>query len=141
MRPHHLLMLAPLLVVMMGARPGKEPRAPAPEQVSITVAVRDIAAGERVTEADFTDLLVPKEWVTTSLVKPDSREYIIGQRVLLPVMKGDLISWSLFETTRDSTIRESCASASGQPATAAEQVSRARQVLLERQRQGTPAEH
>jgi Flp pilus assembly protein CpaB len=141
MRPHHLLMLAPLLVAVLGAKPGKEPRAPAPEQVSVTVAVRDIAAGERVTEADVTDVLVSTEWVTTSYVKSDSRQYIIGQRVLLPVMKGDLFAWNLFETTADSTLRERCASVTSQPATAAEQVARSRQVLLERQREEASVEH
>lgn len=79
-------------------------------------------------------------WVTSSLVKPEFREYVLGKPVLLPVMKGDLISWSLFEITLDSTLHESCARVTGQPAAAAEQVSRARQLLLERPRQDAPAE-
>lgn len=141
MRPHHLLLFVPLLVVVLGARPEKEPRASAPEQVSVTVAVRDIATGERVTEADVTTLLVSREWVTSSLIQSDSRQYIIGQRVLLPVMKGDMLSWNLFETTFDSTLRERCASATGQPGTAAEQVSRARQTLVERPREDASSGH
>lgn len=140
MRSRHLLLLAPLLVFVLGARPGKEPRAPAPEQVSVLVAVRDLAVGERVTGADFTEVQVSKEWASSSIVKPEFREYILGKPVLLPVMKGDLISWSLFEITLDSTLHESCARVSGPPSTAAEQVSRARQLLLERPRQDAPAE-
>jgi hypothetical protein len=140
MRSHPLLLLAPLLVALLGAKPAKPSRAPAPEQVSVIVAVRHLAVGELVTEADVAEVQVPKDWATTSLVKPDSRQYIIGQRLLLPVMKGDLISWNLFETTRDPAIRERCASASAQPETAMEQVVRARQVLLTRQRQDAPAE-
>lgn len=140
MRPHHLLMLVPLLVVSLGAQPGKEPKDSTPEQVSVTVAVRDIAAGERVTEADIADVLVPKEWVTSSYVKPDSRQYIIGQRVLLPIMKGDMISWNLFDPS-SSPLTGSCARASGQPATAAEQVARSRQILLERPKQAAAPGH
>ncbi|QRK04204.1 hypothetical protein JQX13_28475 [Archangium violaceum] len=141
MRPHHLLLFVPLLVVVLGARPEKERQSSAPEQVSVTVAVRDLATGELVTEADITNVLVPREWVTSSLIQSDSRQYIIGQRVLLPVMKGDLLSWNLFETTADPTLRERCASATGQPETAAEQVSRARQTLVERPREDASPGH
>ncbi|WNG45194.1 hypothetical protein F0U60_14570 [Archangium minus] len=142
MRPHHLLLFVPLLVILLGARPEKGARrAPTPERVSVIVAMRDLATGERVTEADVANIQVSKEWVTSSFVQWDSRQYIIGQRVLLPVMKGDLLSWNLFETTSDTTLRERCASATGQPATAAEQVSRARQTLVERPREESSPGH
>lgn len=140
MRPHHLLMLAPLLVVVLGAKPEKEAKASDPERVVIVIAMRDMAAGERVTWEDVAQILVPREWVTTSYVKPDSVSFIIEQQVLLPVMKGDVLTWSLFETSK-SPISASCAKATGQPATAAEQVARSRQVLLERPKQVATPEH
>ncbi len=119
-------------------KPAKVPLAPATEQVPIAVAVWDIAADEFVAQEDVAQVLVPKEWVTSSYVKADSAVYIIGQRVRLPVMQGDLFTWPLFDFST-ATLSEHCARATGQLTTAAEQVARSRQVLLERPKQNAPA--
>ncbi|NMO15772.1 hypothetical protein HPC49_03440 [Pyxidicoccus fallax] len=131
MRRHVLLMLALLLPTMPGAGAGEPARQ---AKVTVMVAVRDLAVGEMVTEADIAEVQVDREWVTTSVVGAEVRQYIVLQRVLHPVLKGDLFTWNLFETTWDSKLREGCTQAVGTSGTALEQVSRARQVVLQKQR-------
>jgi pilus assembly protein CpaB len=43
---------------------------------------------------------VPEQFVTSSVVKPDSASYVVNQKVLVPVQAGDPLLWSQFETTK-----------------------------------------
>jgi pilus assembly protein CpaB len=43
---------------------------------------------------------IPEQFVTSSVVKPDSASYIIGQKVLVPLQSGDPLLWSQFETSK-----------------------------------------
>ncbi|WP_164007034.1 SAF domain-containing protein [Pyxidicoccus trucidator] len=133
MRRLQSLLLAALLPLLLGAQPGKKPGA-APEQVSVTVATRDLAVGEVVKEADLAAVQVDKQWATGSVVQTESRQYILGQRLLHPVLKGDLVTWMVFETTKNPALHDRCAQAVALPESALEQVQRARQLLLERKR-------
>ena len=128
MRTRSLLFLASLLPILLGAKPPARPA-----QATLLVATRDLAVGEVVTEADVAELQVDKEWAPPSLVGADSKQYILNQRLVHPMLKGDTFMWALFETTKDSTPRERCARAAALPRTALEQVARSRQVLLERE--------
>jgi hypothetical protein len=40
---------------------------------------------------------MPARFVTSSIVKPDSASYILGQPLNVPVQKGDALLWSQFE--------------------------------------------
>jgi pilus assembly protein CpaB len=43
---------------------------------------------------------VPEQFVTSSVIKPDSANYIVGQKVLVPLQAGDPLLWSQFETSK-----------------------------------------
>ena len=135
MRTRPLLLLVLLLVLV--AQPGQTASART-ARISVAVAARDLAAGELVAEADIAQVLVSEEWMTTSLVRSDSRQDIVGQRLLLPMVKGDPFVWTLFKTSTDSTLRDGCAQAVRTPGTASEQVARARQRMVEGKRSTSP---
>jgi pilus assembly protein CpaB len=43
---------------------------------------------------------IPEQFVTSSVVKPDSSSYVVGQKVMVAVAAGDPLLWSQFETSR-----------------------------------------
>ena len=68
--------------------------------VPVVVAAIDIAEGTVVTFDMISQRSVPEQFVTSSVVKPDSASYIVNQKVLVPVQAGDPLLWSQFETTK-----------------------------------------
>ncbi|MGI5860991.1 MAG: Flp pilus assembly protein CpaB [Myxococcales bacterium] len=68
--------------------------------VPVIVATQDIAEGAVVTYEMISQRPVPEQFVTSSVVKPDSASYVVGQRVLVPVQTGDPLLWSQFETSK-----------------------------------------
>lgn len=68
--------------------------------VPVVVATVDLAEGTVVTSEMIAARNVPEQFVTSSVVKPDSASYIVNQKVLVPVQAGDPLLWSQFETTR-----------------------------------------
>jgi pilus assembly protein CpaB len=68
--------------------------------VPVIVASQDIAEGTTIGADMLSQRPVPEQFVTSSVVKPDSASYVIGQKVLVPVQSGDLLLWSQFETSR-----------------------------------------
>jgi pilus assembly protein CpaB len=68
--------------------------------VTVVVAAQDIAEGSVVTLDMVSQRAVPEQFVTSSVVKPDSASYIVNQKVLVPVQAGDPMLWSQFETTK-----------------------------------------
>ena len=68
--------------------------------VPVVVAAVEISAGTEVTMEMISQRQVPEQFVTSSVVKPDSAPYIINQKVLVPLQAGDPLLWSQFETTR-----------------------------------------
>ncbi len=68
--------------------------------VPVVVAATDIGEGTIVTFDMISQRSVPEQFVTSSVVKPDSASYVVNQKVLVPVQAGDPLLWSQFETTR-----------------------------------------
>ncbi|MCU0701168.1 MAG: Flp pilus assembly protein CpaB [Myxococcaceae bacterium] len=68
--------------------------------VPVVVASVDLSEGTVVTMEMVSQRTIPEQFVTSSVVKPDSASYIINQKVLVPVQAGDPLLWSQFETTR-----------------------------------------
>lgn len=66
------------------------------------VAARDLAPGEKVTFDAIAQRDVPEQFVTSSVVKPDSATYVQDQVLLTPLNAGDPLYWGLFLTTRPS---------------------------------------
>ena len=68
--------------------------------VPVVVAAIDIPEGTVVTMDMISQRSVPEQFITSSVVKPDSASYVVNQKVLVPVQAGDPLLWSEFETTR-----------------------------------------
>ncbi len=68
--------------------------------VPAVVAAVDLAEGTVVGFENISQRSVPEQFITSSVVRPDSASYIVNQRILVPVQAGDLMLWSQFETTK-----------------------------------------
>src|SRR5438067_13301881 len=68
--------------------------------VPVVVAATDLSEGSVVTFEMISQRSVPEQFVTSSVVKPDSASYVVNQKVLVPVQAGDPLLWSQFETTK-----------------------------------------
>ncbi len=68
--------------------------------VPVVVAAVDIGEGTVVTFDMISQRSVPEQFVTSSVVKPDSASYVVNQKVLVQVQAGDPLLWSQFETTK-----------------------------------------
>ncbi len=68
--------------------------------VPVVVAAVDISEGTVVTMEMISQRSIPEQFVTSSVVKPDSASYIVNQKVLVPLQAGDPLLWSQFETTK-----------------------------------------
>jgi pilus assembly protein CpaB len=75
----------------------------------VIAAAEDIPEGTVITYQNISQRPVPEQFVTSSVVKPDSASYIVGQKVLVPVQAGDLMLWSMFETTNKAERLSTCA--------------------------------
>jgi pilus assembly protein CpaB len=70
--------------------------------VPVVVAAVDISEGTVVSMEMISQRSIPEQFVTSSVVKPDSASYIVNQKVLVPLQAGDPLIWSQFETTKAS---------------------------------------
>lgn len=113
-----------LLAALVGAAAARadEPLVP------VVVAAVDIAAGETVTMEKISQRSAPKRLATSSVVKPDSASYIVNQKLLVPVLAGDLLLGSQFETTKGEAQRV-CAEVLQVTGDARSQVARARAAI------------
>jgi Flp pilus assembly protein CpaB len=96
--------------------------------VTVTIATHDIAAGTKVTLDDIGKRDIPQSLVTKSFIKPDSAMYIADQVTSVPILKGDVLRWSFFETTA-GPIAE-CRAALGPEPSAMDGVARARAAVV-----------
>jgi pilus assembly protein CpaB len=72
--------------------------------VPVVVAAQDIPENTAVTFDMISQRSVPEQFVTSSVVKPDSASYIVNQPLLVPVQAGDMLLWSQFETKKMTTV-------------------------------------
>jgi pilus assembly protein CpaB len=68
--------------------------------VPVIVAAQDIVEGASITYEMIAQRPIPEQFVTSSVIKPDSANYIVGQKVLVPIQAGDPLLWSQFETSK-----------------------------------------
>ena len=66
--------------------------------VHVVVAAQDIPEGTTVTLDMISQRAVPEQFVTSSVVRPESASYVVNQKVLAPLQAGDPLLWSQFET-------------------------------------------
>lgn len=68
--------------------------------VPVVVAAQDVPEGTVISFDMISQRSVPEQFVTSSVVKPDSASYVVNQKVLVPLQSGDPLLWSQFETTK-----------------------------------------
>ncbi len=68
--------------------------------VPVIVASVDMTEGTVVTPEMLAQRSVPEQFVTSSVVKPDSASYVVGQRLQFAVAAGDPLQWSQFDAAR-----------------------------------------
>ena len=68
--------------------------------VPVVVAAVDITENTVVTMEMISQRSIPEQFVTASVVKPDSASYIVNQKVLVPLVAGDPLLWSQFESKK-----------------------------------------
>ncbi|HYV48830.1 MAG TPA: SAF domain-containing protein [Myxococcaceae bacterium] len=66
--------------------------------VPVVVAAVDIPEGTVVTLDMVSQRQVPEQFVTSSVVRPESASHIVNQKILVPVQAGDPLLWTQFET-------------------------------------------
>lgn len=103
------------------------------ELVPIVVAAVDIAAGETVTTEMIAQRKANSSVVTSSVIKPDSAQYIVNQKTRFPLNAGDLLLWTFFEAA-PSDVPKRCAAVVRKPESAQAEVARHREVVKRRKR-------
>ena len=66
----------------------------------VIVAAVDIPEGTTISMEMMSRHMIPEQFVTSSVVKPESVNFIDGQKVLVPLQQGDMLLWSQFETSK-----------------------------------------
>lgn len=66
--------------------------------VPVVVAGRDIVEGSVLDYDMVGKMQMPEQFVTPSVVKPNQFEKVIGQKLMVPLQRGDLILWSHFRS-------------------------------------------
>jgi pilus assembly protein CpaB len=64
----------------------------------VVVSSRDIAEGSVLDYDMVARMSMPEQFVTPSVVKPSQFEKVIGQKLMVPLQRGDLILWSHFRS-------------------------------------------
>ncbi len=82
----------------------------------VVVAMEDLPAGTVLTFDHISQRSVPEQFVTRSVVRPENAEFVIHQKLKVPVMAGDLILWSHLETSEKKPAPEAQPMATGHSA-------------------------
>lgn len=72
--------------------------------VPVVVAAVDVAEGEVITFEKLSQRSIPEQFVTSSIVKPDSASYVVNQKVLVPLQAGDPLLWSQFDAKKKPVV-------------------------------------
>lgn len=67
--------------------------------VPVIVAAQDLPEGTVITFDHLSQRSIPEQFVTSSVVKPIAAEYIVNQKLLVPVQQGDAMIWTHFGTS------------------------------------------
>ncbi len=68
--------------------------------VPVVVATADLPEGTVISMEVLSQRSVPEQFVTSSVVRPDSTQFILNQKLLVPVQAGDPMLWTQFESSR-----------------------------------------
>jgi hypothetical protein len=70
--------------------------------VPVVVAARDLAPGEKLQLDAVFQRSIPEQLATSSVVKPDSANYVVDQMLIGPLSAGNPLYWGAFAATRPS---------------------------------------
>ncbi len=68
--------------------------------VPIVVASADIDEGTVLDTGMIAQRPMPSQFVTPSVIKPENYSYVVGQKVLVNLKKGDPLLWTQFESSK-----------------------------------------
>jgi hypothetical protein len=68
--------------------------------VPAVVAARDLAPGQKVSLDAIAQRSIPEQFLTSSVVKPDSAAYVKDQMLIGPLSAGDPLYWGAFSAAR-----------------------------------------
>ncbi|HZH03681.1 MAG TPA: Flp pilus assembly protein CpaB, partial [Myxococcaceae bacterium] len=68
----------------------------------VVVANQELSLGRALTADALAERQVPEQFVTSSTVKPDAVNHVLGQRLRVPLQKGDMLLWSQLESGRET---------------------------------------
>jgi len=68
--------------------------------IPVLVAKEDLAEGEKITFEMLATRSVPEVLVTPSVLRPESLEKAVGQKLTVPLQAGDHLLWDHFESAR-----------------------------------------
>ena len=68
--------------------------------VPVLVAAVDLSEGTTISMEQLSQRSVPEQFVTSSVVKPDSAGYVVGQKVQVAIAAGDPLMWNQFDASR-----------------------------------------
>jgi pilus assembly protein CpaB len=68
--------------------------------VPVVVAGVDIDEGSTLTMDMIAQSGMPSKFVTPSVIKPDNYSYVVGQKVMVNLKKGDPLVWTQFESSK-----------------------------------------
>lgn len=66
----------------------------------VVVAAQDIDEGSTLTSEMVAQNRIPAKFVTASVIPPENFSFIIGQKVMVPVKRGDPLLWTQFESSK-----------------------------------------
>jgi pilus assembly protein CpaB len=73
--------------------------------VRVVVAATEISEGTVITTDLINSRAIPEQFVTASVVKPDSFNYVLNQKVMVALQPGDPLLWSQFDSTAKASER------------------------------------
>ncbi|HEY0093516.1 MAG TPA: SAF domain-containing protein [Archangium sp.] len=67
----------------------------------VVVARRGVVPGDALKIGELAQSSIPEQLVTSSLVRPDSSAYVLGQALTVPVQEGEPLRWAFFATANE----------------------------------------
>src|SRR5579863_6880624 len=77
----------------------------------ILVAAEDLPRGSKVSFMVIAQRPMPEQFVTTSLITPDSASSIVGKTLEMPLNAGDAVKWAHFARMPPADLLRDCGKA------------------------------
>lgn len=95
-----LLGVAAAFLYWLDLRNAKQSAREGWELQPVVVASDDIDEGVTLTSEMVSQRGIPKQFVTSSVIQPENFNFVIGQKVLVALKRGDPLLWTQFESSK-----------------------------------------